>query len=117
MKHVKHVEYILPADRYIKQLPSCDTSGRKSTLRLNTEKIPNLQWKLANSYHITNIDLTIPSTSVISIHYINIDTLSYSKGNECNLWYGVSLNNNVTTIISNARTITSSAITCTTFAP
>ena len=33
MKHVKHVKYILPADRYIKQLPSYYTFGRKSTLR------------------------------------------------------------------------------------
>ena len=32
MKHVKHVKYILPADRYIKQLPDYNTFGRKSTL-------------------------------------------------------------------------------------
>ena len=111
MKHVKHVKYILPADRYIKQLPSYDTFGRKSTLRLNPDKIPNLQWKLANSYHTRSIGLTIPSTSVISTHYIDINTLCYAKGNECNLWSGVSLNNNVTTVQSNTRTITSSAIT------
>ena len=27
MKHVKHVKYILPADRYIKQLPDYNTFG------------------------------------------------------------------------------------------
>ena len=116
MKHVKHVKYILPADSHIKQLPSYDTFGRKSTLRLNPGKIPNLQWKLAISYHTTSIGLTIPSTSVISTHYIDINTLSYDKGNKCNLWYGVSLNNNVTTVQSNTRMITSSAITCTNYA-
>ena len=116
MKHVKHVKYILPADRYIKQLPSYDTFGRKSTLRLNPDKIPDLQWKLANSYHTTSIGLTIPSASVISTHYIDTNTLSYAKGNECSLWHGVSLNNNVTTVQSNTKTIPSSTITCTHYA-
>ena len=51
IKHVKHVKYILPADKYIKQLPSYDTFGRKSIFRLNRDKIPNLQWNLAHSYH------------------------------------------------------------------
>ena len=85
MKHVKHVKYILPAERYIKQLPSYDTFHRKSTLRLNPDKIPDLQWKVANSYHTTSIGLTIPSASVISTHYIDINTLSYAKGNEHSL--------------------------------
>ena len=110
---MKHVKYILPVDRYIKQLPSYDTFGRKSTFRLNPNKIPDLQWTLANSYHTTSIGLTIPSTNVISTHYIDINTLSYAKGEEHNIWCGVSLNNNVTTVQSNTRTITSSAIICT----
>ena len=38
MKHVKHVKYTLPADRYIKQLANYSTFGRKSTLRLNADK-------------------------------------------------------------------------------
>ena len=66
MKHVKHVKYILPADRYIKQLPSYDTFGRKSTFRLNPDNIPDLQWNLVSSYHITSICLTIPGTDLIS---------------------------------------------------
>ena len=41
MKHVKQVKYIIPADRYIKQLTSYDTFGRKSTFRLNPDKIPH----------------------------------------------------------------------------
>ena len=30
MKHVKHVKYILPANRYIKQLPDYNTFDRRS---------------------------------------------------------------------------------------
>ena len=61
---MKHVKYILPVDMYIKQLPSYDTFGRKSTFRLNPDEIPGLQWNLANSYHTTTIGLTIPSANV-----------------------------------------------------
>ena len=42
MKHVKHVKYILPADRYIKQIHNYSTFGRKATLRLNPDKKPDL---------------------------------------------------------------------------
>ena len=98
MKHVKHIKYTLAADRYIKQLPSYDTFGRKSTFRLNPDKILDLQWNLASSYHTTSIGLTISGTDVISTHYIEINTLSYAKGDKYNLWCGVSLNNNVTTV-------------------
>ena len=85
MKHIKHVKNILHADRYIKQLPSYDTFDRKSTFRLNPDKIPDLQWKLAGSYHTTNISLTICDTDIIFTHYIGINTLSYAKGDDHNL--------------------------------
>ena len=42
MKHVKHVKYILPADQYIKQIPDYSAFGRKTTLRLNSDKILDL---------------------------------------------------------------------------
>ena len=35
MKHIKHVKYVLPANRYIKQLPDYAILGRKMTLRMN----------------------------------------------------------------------------------
>ena len=113
MKHVKHIEYVLPANRYIKQLPNYDTFGGKSTFRLNPDKLLDLQWNLASSYHTTSIGLTIPATDVISTQYIDIITLSYAKGDKCNLWCGVSLNNNVTTVQSNTRTAVSNTIICT----
>ena len=42
MKHIKHVKYILPADRYIKQIPDYSAFGRKAILRMNHDRIPNL---------------------------------------------------------------------------
>ena len=59
MKHTKYVKYILPVGRYIKQIPDCNVFGRKTTLRLNPNEIPDLNWSLADSYHTTNIGLTI----------------------------------------------------------
>ena len=49
MKHVKCVKYILPADQYIKQIPDYSAFGRKTTLRLNPDKIPDLHWGLADT--------------------------------------------------------------------
>ena len=60
MKHIKHVKYILPTDRYINQLPNYSMFGRKTTLRMNPDYIPDLHWKLANTYHTTSIGYTEP---------------------------------------------------------
>ena len=49
MKHIKHVKYILPADRYIEQIPDYSAFGRKDTLRMNPDKIPDLHWQLVNT--------------------------------------------------------------------
>ena len=113
MKHVKHVKYILPADRYIKQLPNYNTFGRKSTLRLNSDKIPDLHWSLADSYHTTDIGLTIANTKNVSTNYTDINTLSYPQGNKYVMWCGVSLSNNITTVQSNIKPIIGSIVICT----
>ena len=60
MKHIKHVKYILPADKYINQLPNYSMFGRKTTLRINPDHIPDLYWKLASTYHTTSIGCTEP---------------------------------------------------------
>ena len=72
MKHLKHVKYILPADKYISQLSDYSGFGRKTTLRLNPEHIPNLHWKLADKYHTTGIGQ--PEDISISVHNIDIKT-------------------------------------------
>ena len=113
MKHVKHVNYVLPADRYIKQLPDYNAFGRNTTLRLNPDSIPDLHWSLADSYHTTNIGLTISNTKAISTNYIDINTLSYAQGDKCKMWCGVSLSTVVNTVQSNIKSIVHSTVKCT----
>ena len=68
MKHIKHVKYILPADRYINQLPDYFVFQRKTTLRMNPDYIPDLQWNLVNMYHSTSIGYADTQNTVISTH-------------------------------------------------
>ena len=110
MKHVKHVKYNLPADRYIKQLPDYNAFGRRTTLRLNPDKIPDLHWSLSNSYHTTDIGLTISNTKIISTNYVDVNTLSYAQGDKCKIWCGVSLSNVGNTVQSNIRPIICSTV-------
>ena len=92
MKHIKHVKYFLPADRYIKQLPDYSIFRRKTTLRMNPDHIPDLHWNLANTYHTTSIGLTDTQNTVVSAHYINVETLSCARGNRYGDWCGMTLN-------------------------
>ena len=74
MKHIKHVKYILPADKYINQLLSYSQFGRKTTLRINPDQILGLHWKLVDVYHTINIGQT--EIKDITVHDItfNIST-------------------------------------------
>ena len=74
MKHIKHVKYILPAGKYINQLPVYSRFGRKTTLRINPDQIPDLHWKLANTYHTTNIGQIEIENINISLHEITAKT-------------------------------------------
>ena len=58
-EHISHVKYILPADNIIRQMPDYLQFGRKTTLRLNPDNIPDLNWKLATSLNT----VPIPNTS------------------------------------------------------
>ena len=92
MKHIKHVKYILPTDRYINQLPNYSMFGRKTTFRINPDHIPDLHWKLANTYHTTSIGYIESLSITISVHYVTVETLSYAKSNKCGEWCGTVLN-------------------------
>ena len=74
MKHIEHIKYILPANRYINQLLDYSRFGRKTTLRINPNQIPDLHWKLANSYHTTNIGQTDAVTTSIFVHSITVNS-------------------------------------------
>ena len=97
-----HIKYILPAERYISVLPDCEQFGRKTNLRQNPDKIPNLQWTLTNQLNTTQIgqsqvspdsqtnlldvfeEVTINSIYVIVCSYAksNIDYNTYSTTSE-----------------------------------
>ena len=110
MKHVKHVKYILPADWCIKQIPDYTVSGRKTTLRLNPDKTPDLHWSLADSYHTTNIALVVSSTMLMSINYVDVNTLSYARGDVCKGWCGTTLKTDVNVLQINRIPIVCHAI-------
>ena len=55
MKHMKHVKNVLLVDQYIKHVPDYSAFGRKAALRMNPNKIPDLHWQVADTYHTTNI--------------------------------------------------------------
>ena len=101
MKNVKQVQYILPVDLYIKQIPNYSTFGRKTTLRLNPDKIPDLHWSLADTYHTTNIGLVDSNAVLISTNYTDVDTLSYARGDKCKGWCGTTLKMNINVLQSN----------------
>ena len=96
MKHIKHVKYILPTNRYINQLPNYSMFGRKTTLRMNPDHVPDLHWKLANTYHTTSIGCTEPM-STVSIHYVTVETLNYTKSSKCGEWCGTVLDTKMST--------------------
>ena len=71
--------------------------GRKTTLRMNPDHIPDLHWKLANTYHTTSIGCTELLPTTVSIHYVAVETLSYAKSNKCGEWCGTVLDTRTST--------------------
>ena len=62
------------ANKYIDQLPDYSGFGRKTTLRLNPDLVPDLHWKLANTYHTMNIGQMEIGNTMISVHDITVKT-------------------------------------------
>ena len=67
------------------------------TLRMNPYHIPDLHWNLANTYHPTSIGYADTQNTIVSAHYINVETLSHARGDRCGDWYGTTLNTNTST--------------------
>ena len=101
MKHIKDVKYILPADRYIKQLPDYSAFRRKTTLQMNPDHIPDLHWNLTDTYHTTGMGHADTQSTDISTHYTDVKTLSHAKANRCGGLCGTMLNTNTSTSQSN----------------
>ena len=69
-------------DVYINKLPDYSGFGRRMTLRMNPDQIPDLHWKLANSYHTTKIGQ--PETTNDSIHEITVLTYMCTSNTSLN---------------------------------
>ena len=74
MKHIKHVKYILPTDKYINKLPDYTGFGRKTTLRINLNQISDLHWKLADTYHTMVIGQSQVTT--LSVYDVQINKIT-----------------------------------------
>ena len=74
IKHIKHVKYVLPAEKYINKLPDYSGFGRETMLRINPDQILDLHWNLATTYHTTDIGQTEDTDN--SIHDITINTFT-----------------------------------------
>ena len=83
MKHMKNIKHILPADKYIDQLPDYFRFGRKTTLRINPNQIPDLHWKLADTYHTTKIGHSEIGNTTVTIHDISVKTLDSNHMKWC----------------------------------
>ena len=82
----------------------------KTTLRLNPDKIPDLHWSLADSYHTTNIGSVDSSTMLMSTNYVGVVTLSYSTGDKYKEWCGTTLKTDANVLQSNGKPIVCHAI-------
>ena len=51
MEHISNIKYMMPAERYISQLPDYESFGRQTKLGLNPRNIPDLSWKWADTTH------------------------------------------------------------------
>ena len=68
--HLTDVKYILPVDNVITKLPDYQSFGRKTKLRLNLDRIPNLHWNLSTTLNTMPTLTTQQSqmqTSIVSV--------------------------------------------------
>ena len=53
---------------------------------MSPDHMPDLHWKLANMSHTTSIGYTELMSTAISIHYVAVEALNHTKGDECGEW-------------------------------
>ena len=51
--HLTDVKYILPVDNIINKIPDYQSFGRRTKLRLNPDRIPDLHWNLSTTLNTT----------------------------------------------------------------
>ena len=72
MEHISNIKYIMPAERYISQLPDYESFGRQTKFWLNPRNIPDLSWKWADTVHTLDIGKVTVS------HIFHLDSLPCS---------------------------------------
>ena len=65
--HLMDVKYILPVDNIITKLPDYQSFGRKTKLRLDLDRIPNLHWNLSTTLNTTPTLMTQQSLIQMSM--------------------------------------------------
>ena len=70
---------------------------------MNPDKIPDLNWKLAITYHTTNIGQARLQATDVSTQCVDVGTISYAGGNKYGDWYGTTLNTDTITLQSNKK--------------
>ena len=68
--HLTNVKYILSVHNVINKLPDYQSFGRKTKLRLNPDRIPDLHWNLSTTLNTTPTLTTQQSliqTSIVSV--------------------------------------------------
>ena len=68
--HLTDIKYILPVDNIITQLPDYQSFGRKTKLRLNLDRIPNLHWNLSTTLNMMPTLMTQQSLMQMSMVFI-----------------------------------------------
>ena len=68
--HLTDIKYILLVDNIITELPDYQSFGRKTKLRLNLDRIPNLHWNLSTTLNTTptlTTQQSLMQTSIVSV--------------------------------------------------
>ena len=72
---------------------------------MNPDKIPELHWQLAGTYHTANIEQLGLQTSDISTHGVDVDTIRHAGRNKYENWCGTTLNTDTITLQSDINPI------------
>ena len=65
--HLTDVKYIFPVDSVIAKLPDYQSFGRKTKLRLNPDRVPDLHWSLSTTLNMMPTLTTQQSTIQLNI--------------------------------------------------
>ena len=72
---------------------------------MNPDKIPDLHWKLANTYHTTNIGHIGPQILDVSTYCVDADSISHAGRNKYGIFCGTTSNTDTITLQSNNKPI------------